>query len=71
MPAWQEHSAGDGVVEHTLDAGRMGARIVVDVAIRRTVLSVALLVDGTDEATVDRCKRRAEELLVAGQKAPR
>lgn len=63
MPRWEEKPPADGLVEHELDGGRYGALVRVDPANRRTVISVAVVVDGTDPATVDRCKRHAEDVL--------
>ena len=68
MPRWETKDLGDGHLRHELDGRRMGAMVDVDPAIRRTVISLALLVDGTDQATVDRCKVRAEQLLATANR---
>lgn len=72
MPAWVTTPAPDGHVgriHHELIGDRIGAIVEVDEVAKRTVINVALVVDGIDEATVQRCKGRAERLLVEAQRA--
>lgn len=69
MPMWSDpQPAEDGQVRYQLDGHRIGAMVNVMPAERLTLVTVALAVDGTDEATVDRCKQRAEQLLVEAQR---
>jgi hypothetical protein len=68
MPAWTTTALDDGQTRHELDGDRFRAMVLVDPAIRRTVISVAIVVLGTDEATVQRCKDRAERLLIEVQR---
>lgn len=64
MPRWEQPVAG----RHELNGSRVGARVTVMAEERLTLVTVVLVVDGTDEATVDDCKRQAERLLVEAQR---
>ena len=69
MPAWTSRPAGpEGQVKHELDGQHIGAHVLVDPLRRITVVSVAMAVPGTDDATVDRCKERAERLLIEARR---
>lgn len=71
MTAWREQPGTDGTIEHYLEGRQQAAVVQVDHALKRTVISVVHIVDGTDPATVDRCRRRAEDLLVTANKGNR
>lgn len=71
MTAWQQRPGDDGTIEHLLEGRQHGALVQVDPGLRRTVISVVHIVDGTDPGTVDRCKRRAEDLLAAANRRRR
>lgn len=63
MPRWEQTPLEDGGERHELLAKHVGVDVTTHPAERFTVISLALMVAGADEATVDRCKRRAERLL--------
>jgi hypothetical protein len=68
MPVWTTRPIDDGE-RHQLLGNRVLANVDVLPADRSTVINVVLLVPGTDEATVQRCKDRAERLLIEVQRA--
>lgn len=68
MPRWESITLGDGTVRHELNGQRAGVRVHALPDERATIVYVVVQVDGTDEATVDRCKIRAEQLLIAAQR---
>lgn len=69
MPTWSDPQPGeDGQIRHELAGERCGAVVAVDVLLRATAVSIVVLVDGTDDETVARCKQRAERLLIEARR---
>lgn len=63
MPRWEDVEQRDGTTVSQLDGARAGVRVHPMPAEGATLVYVALAVDGTDAATIELCKRRAERLL--------
>ena len=67
-PRWEQRELPAGLVEHELMGEKSGASVTIDPGRRVAVISVAFVVPGTDEATIERCKRRAEDVLSFAQR---
>lgn len=69
MPRWESIDLGEGRIRHQLDGRRSGVRVDVMPADKLTLIVTVQAIDGTDPATVDRAKQRAERLLIEVMRA--
>ena len=71
MPRWEATTLEDRSVRDELRGSTAYVRVHPMPDEKLTLVYLAMVVEGTDAATIDRCQRRAEQLLSEAQRGVR